>query len=74
MDPNVIGWLGLSCTFVGHLLLAGVVLAVHYRVKHDKGIDDQVFKLMQLEMQVGGVAVLLLISGYVLESFVILTL
>ena len=59
----------LTFDTVGKILIAVMALLVHTRIKKEKGIDKIVLKEMKLEQSIGALAILLIITGYVLHLY-----
>lgn len=59
----------LTFDTVGKILIAVMALLVHKRIKREKGIDKLVLREMKLEQSIGVLAILLIITGYVLHLY-----
>ncbi len=57
----------LTSDFVGKVLIAIMALLVHRKIQKEKRIDILVMKEMHLEEFLGGLGILLIITGYLLK-------
>lgn len=57
---------------VGKVLIAYTAMAVHHRVWRNHKIDRGVFKMMRVEQWLGVLGIILIISGYLIEIFIVL--
>lgn len=57
----------LTSDFTGKILIAIMALLVHRKIRKEKGIDQLVMKEMHLEEVLGGLGILLIITGYLLR-------
>lgn len=60
-------FIGFTLGTIGKLLIAYTAVAVHYRVRKEHKIDQQVFKTMKKEQWYGFAGITLIIAGYLLE-------
>lgn len=59
--------LGHTMDLVGTILISYTAIAVHYRVRKEHKIDDNVFNLMKREQHLGIIGIILIIVGYFFE-------
>ncbi|PIR93589.1 hypothetical protein COT97_05885 [Candidatus Falkowbacteria bacterium CG10_big_fil_rev_8_21_14_0_10_39_11] len=52
---------------MGEIIVALTVLSVHHRVKHEQKIDKKVFQSMRTEESFGILAIIFIVSGFVLQ-------
>lgn len=62
-----IEFIGFTIGTIGKVMVAFTAVAVHYRFWKEHKIDDEVFKEMKRERNVGIVGIILIIAGYALE-------
>jgi len=60
-------FIGFTVSTIGKLLIAYTAIAVHYRVRKEHMIDQNVFKTMKKEQFWGIIGVIAMISGYLIE-------
>ena len=65
----VLEFWALTFDTVGKILIAVMALLVHKRIKREKGIDKLVLREMKLEQSIGILAILLIVTGYVLHLY-----
>lgn len=65
--------ISLTIETLGTLLIAFAALRVHHRVLHEHDIDNDVFNAMKLEQIIGVTGVILVIGGFALEVFLVLS-
>jgi len=51
----------------GEICVAFVAVSVHHRVLKEHKIDSKVFRAMRHEQLVGGIGIILIIAGFVME-------
>lgn len=59
--------IGLSLTTLGEIILAGSVISVHLRLKQEHRIDKYVINEITSEEIAGGISILLILVGYLLQ-------
>lgn len=59
-----------TADIVGKVLVSYTALAVHYRVRHERKIDDKVFSIMRKENLLGIVGIAFMVAAYLLEVIV----
>lgn len=57
----------------GEVLIAYAAIRVTYRFRHEHKVDEKVFAEMKREQNYAILGILLLVSGYILEFFILLT-
>lgn len=60
-------FLGRTCTLIGEVLIAVMVLWVHHKVEKDKKIDKGVIRTLRQEWFIALLGVMFLFIGYILE-------
>lgn len=60
---NVIEFIEL----LGHLLVAYAAISVHHHVRHERKIDERVFKSMRRESSLGLIGVILMTGAFLLR-------
>lgn len=65
----VLEFWALTFDTVGKILIAVMALLVHRRIKREGGIGKRALKEMKLEQSIGVLAILLIITGYVLHLY-----
>ena len=60
-------FLGRTCTLIGEVLIAVMVLWVHHKVEKDKKIDKGVIRTLRQEWFIALLGVMFLSIGYILE-------
>jgi hypothetical protein len=58
---------------LGTLMIAFAALKVHHRVLNEHKMDDRVFTSMRKEQRVGVIGVVLILLGFVIELFQLVT-
>ena len=61
----------LTFDVLGKLLLVVMAILVHRRIEKEGKIDKRVLKEMDAERLVGGLAIFLILLGYILHLYVI---
>lgn len=69
-----ISFIGTTLHLIGEVMIAYTVLQVHFRMWQEHKIDAVVFKAMKRERFVGVMGISLIIMGYLLQLFSILSL
>ncbi|MAG77628.1 MAG: hypothetical protein CL811_12810 [Colwelliaceae bacterium] len=59
--------LGMTCEFLGTLLIAITALSVHIRLRREKGVDKAVFKQIRKEKSYAVLGILLIVVGYAIQ-------
>lgn len=59
--------IGLTLTTLGEVLLAMMILVVHYKIKQEKKIDKYVIREITHEEFLGVISICLIIVGYLLQ-------
>lgn len=57
----------LTFDAAGKILIAYTALAVHHRFRHEKKIDERVFKAMRMEQLYGFTGMAFILVAYVLK-------
>ena len=60
-------FLGRTCTLIGEVLIAVMVLWVHHKVEKDKKIAKGVIRTLRQEWFIALLGVMFLFIGYILE-------
>lgn len=60
---------GETLQVVGTVMVAYMAIAVHYRVRKEHRVDDNVFKMMEREQIVGVVGIVFIVAGYALKVY-----
>lgn len=58
-----------TADIAGKVLVSYTALAVHYRVRHERSIDDRVFRVMRRENTLGVLGISLMVVSYILHLF-----
>lgn len=59
--------IGYTLQTLGEVLVGLTVILVHHRVLHEHRIDRKVLRILQKEQVLGGLGVLMIITGYILH-------
>ena len=59
--------LGHTFDVIGKVLVSYTAIAVHYRVRKEHRIDENVFRSMKNEQVIGVIGIILIVIGYFLE-------
>lgn len=55
---------------IGTILIAYAALSVHHRFRHEHKVDEVVFKAMSMEIKLGFVGIVLILSGFIIKVMV----
>ncbi|PIR58879.1 MAG: hypothetical protein COU69_03070 [Candidatus Pacebacteria bacterium CG10_big_fil_rev_8_21_14_0_10_56_10] len=64
---------GAASQTIGEITVAYTALSVHYRVRHEHKINSSVFREMRREHVLGMVGVVLLLAGFMLDQWQLIT-
>ena len=59
--------IGFSLHVLGEVLIAAMVLRVHYRVRKEHKVDEKVLRAMKREYIIGIFGIILILIGFVLQ-------
>ena len=63
-------FLGFTLGMIGKVMVAYMAIRVHYRVRKEHRVDENVFTAMRREQGIGVTGIALIIIGYGLEAYV----
>lgn len=64
MNPHLIG---LTLDTLGTVLIAFMALSVHHKFLNEHKVDENLFNTMRKEQVIGGLGVILLVIGYIIQ-------
>lgn len=59
--------IGYTIQTVGEVLVGLTVIMVHHRVLDEHRIDRKVLRILRKEQLIGGIAIAMIITGYILH-------
>jgi hypothetical protein len=59
--------IGYTIQTVGEVLVGLTVIMVHHRVLDEHRIDRKVLRILRKEQLIGGLAIVMIITGYILH-------
>lgn len=65
---------GITCNVIGTVILGVTVISVHSHIIKERRIDRDVLRQMRRERLLGLTAIILIVTGYILEVATLLTL
>lgn len=61
-------FIGFTLDVIGKILLGLTVLLVHRRIVKEHRFDGEVLRQMRQEQLIGGIAIALIIAGFILQA------